>query len=181
MAYMLGDDGDHDPERLGALIGMFVDGRYGRSSPVLGVDEGSDLGAAALVDPPERGPLPHSYKKRFDRVRSQIGERSWERVVAFGDALKDIGPTSPHHYLGMVGVRTRFRGAGLGRKLVESVIEMSNSHEKSIGVVLSTEAEENLGFYQHMGFEVLGAVKLGDLRSWTLIRPSDDGLEEFLA
>jgi predicted GNAT family N-acyltransferase len=70
----------------------------------------------------------------------------------------------------MLGVWRDARGGGLARRLIDEVVCLSVEHPISEAVCLSTESPDNLPFYSHLGFEVIGHVRVDDLESWTLIR-----------
>lgn len=97
MAYMLGNEGDHDRSVLRTLIGMFVDGRFGRSSLVLGIEVEERIVAATLVDTPTLGPLREPYRTQISEARSQLGADVGARIEAFGDASSALEPDVSHH------------------------------------------------------------------------------------
>ena len=59
----------------------------------------------------------------------------------------------PHWYLMALGVDPDHQGEGHGSTLVRAGIEKADRDGKAVYV--ETETEENLGFYQRLGFEVL--------------------------
>ena len=62
-------------------------------------------------------------------------------------------------------------GQGLARALLETVHRMSDDDEGSAGVSLTTEVPENLPFYQHFGYRIMGqATVAGAYDSWTFYR-----------
>ncbi len=158
MAYMLGNNGDHDIVELTTLIGMFVDGRYGRDSPVLGVDAENQLAAIALVDYPARRSAIEPYRSRMLEALALLGEDVEARIDAFSQASADFEPKAPHYYIGMLGVLPEFQGQGLARTLVNEVVFMSEADDESESVCLTTEAEGNLAIYQALGFGIVGDI-----------------------
>ena len=85
-------------------------------------------------------------------------------------ACDPLEPTELHHYVGMIGVRPHDQGRGYARLLLDAVHQMSDSDPDSTGVALTTETEQNLPFYQHFGYEILGKANVEDLETWTLFR-----------
>ena len=77
----------------------------------------------------------------------------------------------PHWYLAAIGVDPERQGEGLGSTLVKAGIRRAD--EANTSVYLETETEGNVGFYQHLGFEVLEqATAVGlDLPVWLMLRP----------
>lgn len=171
MRFMLGKEGDY-LRRLALLIGSYADSRLDRGAPLLGMERDGMLAAVALVDEPVRPSLPEEFDRASDTVRTALGEAAWRRIEAFENAVAGLEPAEPHHYIGMVGVREAQRGDGLARSLIDEAARLSADDPVSRSVCLSTESVENLPFYAHLGFEVLGEARVDDLRSWTLSRPT---------
>ena len=66
----------------------------------------------------------------------------------------------PHHYLGVIGVRTDARAA---------------RDPSSAGVGLDTENPKNLSLYEDFGYQVLATDKVEDIDSWCMFRPNAGG------
>lgn len=167
MRFMLGGNGDF-PSRLALLIGSWIDSRLIRSVPVLGIEQDEELAAIALVDEPAQPIMPEEFERENESLRSTLGEETWHRIAAFEQALADLEPKEPHHYIGLMGVRDHYQGRGLARQLIEEVARLSRQDPDSQSICLSTESPDNLPFYTHLGFTILGEVQIGSLRSWTL-------------
>jgi len=168
MRFMVDDGTDAYERRLRALIGLYADARLERGAPVLGIEVADTLAAIALVDEPSRPPLPIERDRSSEDVRATLDDEAWRRMEAFETAVADLEPDEPHHYVGMIGVRDRHRRTGLARRLLEEITRMSVEDNGSRAVILSTETPENLPFYEHFGFEVVGDAWVEDLHSWTL-------------
>lgn len=75
-----------------------------------------------------------------------------------------------HLYLVIIGIAPKHQGKGLGGKLMQALLEVS---EKSgLPVYLETETEDNVSLYQHYGFEVIKKTTLPliDLPMWEMLR-----------
>ncbi len=70
----------------------------------------------------------------------------------------------------MIGVLGGNRGFGLGRLLIEEVLRVSASSNRSHAVCLTTESGINVPMYEHLGFAVVGEISIGALHSWTMQR-----------
>jgi len=73
-------------------------------------------------------------------------------------------------YLMIIGVALKFQGQGFGRKLIEALIE--GSERIGLPIYTETQTEENVRFYESLGFKSLNKVILPiiDLPHWELIR-----------
>lgn len=174
MRYVLGPTGDYD-RRLRTLIGFFVSARAYRNEPVLGVhDRDGMLSAVALVSLPSQGEAPEGLVTHREQVWAELGAAERQRYEAYGAACAQFTLDSPNYHLNMIGVRRSHAGRGLARKLLESVHRLSDADDRSCGVTLSTETEQNLPLYEYFGYRCLGhaAVDKG-LETWGFFRQAD--------
>ena len=65
---------------------------------------------------------------------------------------RGLHPTEPHYYLEFVGVHPQHQGKGLGRALIEPVVELAD--REGVGMYLENSKEKNLAFYGRHGFQV---------------------------
>jgi GNAT superfamily N-acetyltransferase len=175
MRYVLKDAGEDYDGQLTELIGYFTDSRFSRDWPVLGVSDRNELVAAANINPPQTTfqatPPPDSLQRRLHRLRTSLGDAAIERFQAHEAACEPFEPKEQHYYLGMLGVSPAHQGYGYARLLLDAVHRMSVEDQESHGVVLTTETPNNLPFYEHFGYQVLGLARVEELKTWTLFRP----------
>lgn len=167
-------------ERLRALIGFFTDVRFAMDWPVLGVRVGERLVAAALVNQPHDRTFLNRFEDGLVRIRAELGEESFQRLQRFEKVSEVNEPTESHYFVGMLGVTPEEQGRGHARLLLEHVRAMAQAQGCG-GVALSTEDPENLPFYRHIGFELLGEGRVDDLSTWSLwwpTRAADEGSPE---
>ncbi|MBN2155239.1 MAG: GNAT family N-acetyltransferase [Candidatus Lokiarchaeota archaeon] len=71
-------------------------------------------------------------------------------------------------YLYVIGVHPSKQGQGIGTKLIRSMLEILPKH---IPIYLETETQDNVKFYEKLGFEILNEIKvpLFDLPMWEMI------------
>lgn len=77
-------------------------------------------------------------------------------------------------YLWVLGVDPSRRGEGLGRATVAVALEQMREAGFD-RCVLKTEQPDNVGLYEHLGFEVATAttVPASGLRPWVMVRPTE--------
>jgi ribosomal protein S18 acetylase RimI-like enzyme len=175
MRFVLRDAGEAYPSHLRALVGFFCELRFTRGYPILGVRDDGRLAAVAGINEPEPDPWPPALRQRHDELAELVGRDAVRRLDAFEQASSRHEPAEPHYYLGIIGVRPDAQGRGHARALIEELRRMSDAHARSTGISLSTERAENLPFYRHLGFEVIGESEVENLRTWCLFRTSARG------
>lgn len=166
-------DPDRRPEQLVAMFTSLtkttVAGRGlaettpGLDAVALWMRPGKDVGLWAMVKsgfalPRFAMSLPGEDRKRMMAVLRQFEQRK-----------KALMP-DPHWYLSAIGVDPDRQGEGLGSALVQSGIRRADLDHTA--VYLETETEGNVGFYRHLGFQVIEQVTatgLG-LPVWLMIK-----------
>jgi GNAT superfamily N-acetyltransferase len=170
MKYVLKDAGTDYDLHLEALVGFFTEIRYGRGSHVLGIREGNQLAAAALLDRAVHRQW-YSVHKHLEVAQRTIGKHAAERLERYESLSSGHEPSDPHYYLGMIGVRPEHLGKGYGGALLKKVYELSSADPQSRGISLSTETHQNVALYQHFGYNVHSEVDIDEVHSWCMYRP----------
>jgi GNAT superfamily N-acetyltransferase len=171
MRFVLGSASPHYDSRLRTLIALFVNARFLRHQPVLGIHRDGLLVAAALITPPNRQPEPEELSALRERTWRALGLAERARYEAFVEATGQFEIEAPHHHLNMIGVRRAHAGKGLGRQLLDAVHRLSDDDQSSLGVTLSTEAADNVPLYRHFGYRILGHTKVSEvLETWVFVR-----------
>ena len=172
MRYVLADSGADYDDHLRALIGFFCNKRLVRGWPVVGVRVDARLAAVALISEPGAAAAPPELETLRADLANHIGKAAWKRLQRY-EAESDLdAPEAPHHFLGVIGVRPENQGQGLARILLEELARMSERHPESTGVCLNTESADNVRFYEHMGYRVLGHRTVDALETWCMFRPN---------
>jgi len=171
MRFVLGPDcADYD-QALSTLVHFFVMARVFRNETLLGLRDGADLVATALVSRPSGAESPSALRELGERVWGRLGPAAGARYMAFGAACAHFEIEVPHIHLNMIGVRRAAQGGGYGRTLLDHVHGLSRSDPASEGVTLSTEVEDNVRLYEHFGYEVLGHQEVAPgVETWGLYR-----------
>jgi GNAT superfamily N-acetyltransferase len=167
MRFTVGPDGDV-AVRVRRLVRLFVTRRTARGGPMYGLTGADgDLTGATLLTLPVEPPPPARVEEISAAAWRDLGEAARLRYDTYAAASAFFGALPPHHHLNMIGVRRAHAGAGLGRRLLESVRRLSAEDPQSAGVSLTTENPRNVEFYRHFGYEVVGHAPVGPgLETW---------------
>ena len=172
MRHVLGERDDDYQRRLSTLVHFFVMARVLRSEELLGIMDGADLAATALVSYLGRRESPDELTVLRDKVWDELGSESRSRYQAFGTACAPFEFPNPHIHLNMIGVSRAVQGSGLGRFLMDHVHGISSRDPLSEGVTLTTEDPSNVPLYEHFGYEVVGHAHVPPgLETWGFFRP----------
>jgi len=148
--------------------------RYGLLFGEVLTTEGGPSGAAIWLPPdgwevtPERAAM-----AGLDELPKVLGDEAAER---FFSALGAIDPyhhrdvPAAHWYVMVVGVSPEARGQGLGRALLQPMMDRADT--AGLPCYLETAQPDNVAFYEHLGFRrVVEVVEPGSgLRLWTFRR-----------
>jgi GNAT superfamily N-acetyltransferase len=163
--------GDEDEERLHTLVRIFVMGRVLRGEPLLGVRIGGELVAAAIASFPDGSEPPPAFVELREQSWERLGRSARRRYDAYVAAASTFPFDFPHVHLNMVGVRPGHRRGGHARRLIDEVNRIARERPGSGGVTLTTEDPGNVPFYQKLGFDLVGHVRVSmDLTTWGFVR-----------
>ncbi|MEU2134084.1 GNAT family N-acetyltransferase [Streptomyces sp. NPDC018352] len=121
-----------------------------------GVCERTGAAAAFWVSPEgQEKAVPDA--ETVQELESILGDRaSLFRAAVAGAA--EQGPKEPHWYLAVVGADPAARGQGHGAALLRSGLAKADA--AGLPVYLESSKPDNLPFYEHFGFTVLGEAQL---------------------
>ena len=85
-------------------------------------------------------------------------------------AIEAAHPEEPHWYLAVVGTEPRLQHQGIGSALLAPVLERCD--RDFVPAYLESSREDNVAFYQRLGFEVTTPIDLpgGGPRVWPMWR-----------
>ena len=171
MRYFLGNGTPDYDARLRKAIDFFVASRVLRNEPLLGIEVGPALGAAAIVTIPDGRVSPPEVGERREALWAELGAETRARYDACSKVWEKFAVDVPHIHLNMIGVRASLARRGLGRVLLEHVQEVARRTPKVQGVTLTTEDPRNVPLYEHVGYEVADHAKIApDLETWWMFR-----------
>lgn len=85
------------------------------------------------------------------------GPAAVRKAVKTGEAMERQHPDFEHAYLFSIGVRQSEQGKGLGRRLIQPVLEACD--RSGVRAYLENSNPANTGFYASCGFEVCGEIR----------------------
>lgn len=117
---------------------------------------------------------PDDWQKRWARLEAGCDGLAG-RLEATEAICNTYKPSSPHYYLGVLGLHPSLHGLGAGAALIRDYCSISDADPASSGTFLETCSPKNVPFYRRMGFEVQSEERL-DARTtiWCLFRPKPD-------
>lgn len=119
-----------------------------------------DCLGGALWYPPGKSKI--GFTKQLRLLPAMIrgcGLRGLKRMIEVLNRMENGHPTERHHYLQFVGTDPDHRRKGLGTALMKPVLEQCD--REGCGAYLENSTENNLAFYEGLGFEVVGEINLG--------------------
>ena len=164
MRYVL-DRGVQYDAHIRELVGFYLETRYTRDFPILGLRADGQLQSVAGINAPESVQWPESLQAKYAELKGIIGPAAIERMEAFESECDASEPQIPHYFLGIIGVRPEAQGKGFAGAIIKRLKEMSIAHATSQGICLTTESEANIALYKHLGFRLIDETRIGDLHS----------------
>jgi ribosomal protein S18 acetylase RimI-like enzyme len=136
--------------------------------------EGKPLGAAVWLPPENWEVTPErAAAAGLDALPIVLGEEAANRFFSVLGAIepyhhRDVPPA--HWYLMVVGVSPEACGQGLGRALIEPI--MNRADASGLSCYLETAQPDNVAFYEYLGFKkiVEEVEPQGGLTMWTFRR-----------
>ncbi len=162
--------GDDPGRRLRSIIhGMRASLRsaMGHCTILLALRCGSPAGVLLAV-PPGRFPLPPP--SLAGHLRSLLGQGirvslRWGEVYR---ALEEVHPVEPHWYLSLLGVDPPHQGHRVGIGLLHSWLEAVD--RDALPSYLETDREQNVAFYERVGFAVQLELNVLETPIWCMRR-----------
>jgi len=144
-----------------------------------------DLQGIAFALPPEHTHLPLSVfiRSGYWKAPLVLGLRDFYRSQACEEAVSEAHTrwmqTQPHYYLWGLTVHPQAQGRGYGKALLSQLLKKAAAQH--VPVYLETHTENNVSYYQALGFECLERVITPsyELPFWCLVwRPQDGGASQ---
>lgn len=171
LRYCFAGDEPGYAERLRAYLEAGHDWHTALGQPVQGAFVGPDLaGVLYGMDPAPPEPRAEGLRLRA-RLEEGCGAEGARRFFEYNQAMEAIAPDGAAHLVALIGVRAAFRRRGIGSALMDWFGLRCDSDPHSLGIVLDTGSDGNLGFYARHGYRVIGEQRFDALLERVLLRP----------
>ena len=142
--------------------------RFAGRAPAAVVRDG-ELVAVAMAYEPGRYPAP-SWVPLLAPAPLMGGPRCVWRALQWARVREHGHPEEPHLYLETLAVAPAAQRTGAGRKLLMPLCDEAD--RRNLPIILHTNLEANLAYYERFGFEVIRATELPQgAPEWLLRRP----------
>lgn len=160
------------PRAAQTFFSVLLRARVAMGMPALIAKDRGELLGVAMGYSTERPDWPAPFNREWD-VLEESTPGIVERFEIY-EGISDSGlPSSPHYYLGVLGVDKAQQGRGVGRGLLDAFCRISADDPLSSGVYLETGNRANLAFYERNGFELRAEGALGTGSLWCLFHPHE--------
>ncbi|MBC8064957.1 MAG: GNAT family N-acetyltransferase [Chlorobia bacterium] len=106
----------------------------------------------------------------FEEFLHEAGPTAHDFFTRFIAVVESVELPQPNVYLVMIGVDPNFQGQGVGKMLIEKVMDMAREVPDCKGVGLDTEDEVNVRIYERCGFKVTAERQIDDLPVYVMWR-----------
>ena len=157
-------------QRVRATIRELINLHFSTGQDVIGLALDNHLIAVALVGSPGvRLNLTSQLNWRMRMMLTAGMDCTW-RYIDYHKQIHKCLPTDLHHELPLIGVDSKYRNLGYGKQIMKAVERICSENPRSVGIGLDTGNSRYLKFYQHLGYEVVGEVTLGDVTESVLFK-----------
>jgi len=163
---------DEYETKLKAIMGYYFEYCLAHDGVMLGIRDAGRVVAVLCAGVPDEPETPVYFSQVKQALLDVIGDEAQTRSDFYDHSTHQYDPQQPHYYVDVLGVSLSHQGKGLGGKLLKALHDLSQKDPASSGVCLFTENENNVRFYQRMGYEILAEFDVTkDLHSWACFRP----------
>jgi ribosomal protein S18 acetylase RimI-like enzyme len=133
---------------------------------------GDRLVGGCVVLPPDQWRMPKSVDGRTALRWLSVYGRSLTRAIRAQRVMEEHHPTEQHYYVRWVAVRPELRDLGLGRALMQPVLDRSD--QERLPAYIEASSERSAALYERLGFVHDGVYSLpdGGPPIWPMTRPA---------
>lgn len=142
-------------ERVKQFFSLLMRARMALEMPVLVARDTNGIHGAAMGYTTSCPEWPVQLAQEWDRFEHAVPGLT-DRMAIYDAIASKHKPTSPHYYLGVIGVGSSVHGLGIGTQLLKSFCCLSADDRQSSGVYLETANPSNVRFYERAGFAETG-------------------------
>lgn len=118
-----------------------------------GVETDGQLAGVALAYPPGVWPLGLREQAHHARGGLRLSLREMFALAPLAKLMLRHHLTDPHWYLAVLGTRPDVQGQGIGKQMMQHLVDAAD--RDGVPSYLETDDEQNVGYYQRFGFDVV--------------------------
>lgn len=154
-AYLIPVKGEKKRQKMHGVFSTVLDIHAATKQPILGVMVDDRVVGIAFIYEPGVQYSAWDIVRMLVRLTLEAGLpaawRLWQLLIT----IEPHHPTEPYYYLWFLAVHPDFQGKGYGRRLLDAVCVLSETHPTSTGVWLETDTQQNVQMYEHFGYQVI--------------------------
>ncbi|MCD9024729.1 GNAT family N-acetyltransferase [Cohnella silvisoli] len=151
-----------------AFVSFMFDKSFLLHEEVWGSFENEKLLGAYIVEKPHASKLQNMIGGllligRLIPLFFLMSGKTLSRLNSYMRITRSAAPPLPHHYLIMIGVKPDAQGKGIGKSLLQHLLNTTDADKKSQGVALDTENIQNVNLYRRFGFTLSSETRFDNL------------------
>lgn len=135
--------------------------RLAYNQPLIALEWNNKMVAVACIQTTYTPAETESVKRAWSKVAGLIGPSGVARLEEYVELRKKNLPPRLHYYLVCIGVDPTYQSMGFGKALMGCVVEKAQADTTAAGIMLDTDGDKNLVFYERCGYTVAGKENLG--------------------
>ncbi|MBE9913733.1 GNAT family N-acetyltransferase [Paenibacillus donghaensis] len=151
-----------------AFVSFLFDKSFLLNEEVWGFFDHEGLLGAYIVEKPHTNKL-HSMRGgllligRLFPLFFLMSRKTLRLLNSYMRVTRSSVPQWKHHYLIMIGVKPEAQGKGVGKAMLNHLLNTVKADRNSLGVALDTENKENVNMYRRFGFALSREMEFTDL------------------
>ncbi|PKH86392.1 GNAT family N-acetyltransferase [Colwellia sp. Bg11-28] len=173
MRYLFNDSGNDYEAHITEFFLAFYQFGLANNWPCYGVRVNEQWVAVALGCNSSEQEIIKGSDDALTEFYKKISPQACCRIEQYDQQADAAHPSKAHFFIDSIGTHPDHQGKGYAKALILKFQELSKLDVHSTGVGLNTESDNNINFYQHLGYQVKAQQKIGNLTSWSLFRADD--------
>ncbi|TMV43982.1 GNAT family N-acetyltransferase [Paenibacillus mesophilus] len=172
-------DSDRDAKarkEVEAFVSFMFDKSLKLHEEAWGLFDQDRLLGAYIVEKPAAGRLRKMLEGfwlggRLISLLFHISGKALNQLNSYMGVTRAAAPRLPHHYLIMIGVKPEAQGKGIGKALLQHLLDSAASDPGSHGIALDTEHLPNVDLYRKFGFALSAETQVDLLPVYCMFCP----------
>lgn len=153
--------------RVKTFISFMFDKSFLLHEEAWGYFENDSLMGTYVVEKPQASKLQNMKGilliVRLIPLFFQLSGQTLSLLNSYMRVTRSSAPSFTHHYLIMIGVSPEEQGKGIGKSLLQHLLNKVKTDKKSRGIALDTENKENVNLYRRFGFTLSKEAQMGNI------------------